>query len=139
MPGLKVIGGYAYTPFAKTLKDTEANGTIGKRLHNAPENAGNLWMTYEFQDQDLLGLKVGAGVQAVGRRYIGYTESMKTAGYATLNLMASQMWKVGDTRVTAQLNADNLLDKTYLGSVYSYSTGLYGAPRTFMGSIKVEY
>ncbi|MDD1619983.1 MAG: TonB-dependent receptor [Methylococcaceae bacterium] len=138
-PGLKLIGSYAYTPFAKTLKDTETSGTINKRLHNAPENSGNLWVTYDFQDEYLHGLKFGAGVQAVGRRYIGYTESMKTAGYATLNLMASQMWKIAGTQVTAQLNADNLLDKTYLGSVYSYSTGLYGAPRTFIGSIKVEY
>jgi iron complex outermembrane receptor protein len=53
--------------------------------------------------------------------------------------MASQMWKVGNTHVTAQLNADNLLDKTYLGAVYSYQTGMYGAPRTFIGSIKIEY
>jgi iron complex outermembrane receptor protein len=64
---------------------------------------------------------------------------MRTASYATLNLMASQMWKVGNTHVTAQLNADNLLDKTYLGAVYSYQTGMYGAPRTFIGSIKIEY
>jgi len=139
LPGLKLIGAYAYTPFAKTLKDTESKGTIGKRLHNTPENIGNLWATYEFQNEDLRGLKFGAGVQAVGQRYIGYTEAMKTSGYATLNLMASQMWKVGNSRVTAQLNADNLLDKTYLGAVYSYGQGLYGAPRTFMGSVKIEY
>jgi iron complex outermembrane receptor protein len=139
LPGWKVIGAYAYTPFAKTLKDTEANGTTGKRLHNAPEHSGSLWTTYEFQDEAVRGLKLGAGVQAVGDRFIGYDETKKTPGYATLNLMASQMWKVGDTHVTAQLNADNLLDKTYLGGIYSYGSGLYGAPRTFMGSIKVEY
>jgi len=93
----------------------------------------------EFQNSDLQGLKLGAGVQAVGRRYIGYTESAKASGYATLNLMASQMWKVSGTRLTAQLNADNLLDKAYFGGVYSYGTAVYGAPRTFMGSIKIEY
>lgn len=139
LPGWKLMGAYAYMPFAKTLKDTEANGTIGKRLHNAPENSGSLWTTYEFQNSDLQGLKLGAGVQAVGRRYIGYTESAKASGYATLNLMASQMWKVSGTRLTAQLNADNLLDKAYFGGVYSYGTAVYGAPRTFMGSIKIEY
>ncbi len=139
LPGWQVIGAYSYMPYAKTLIDTPSAGTMGKRLHNTPENSGSLWTTYDFQDEALRGLKIGAGVQAIGTRYIGYTETMKTAGYATLNLMASQMWKVGSSRVTAQLNADNLLDKTYLGGIYSYGTALYGAPRTFIGSIKIEY
>lgn len=139
LPGLKLIGAYAYMPFAKTVKDSDDSDKIGMRLHNAPENSGNIWATYEFQDADLSGLKLGAGVQAVGRRYLGYNETMRTAGYATLNLMASQMWKVGNTHLTAQLNADNLLDKTYLGAVYNFQTGMYGAPRTIMGSIKIEY
>jgi iron complex outermembrane receptor protein len=139
LPGWKIIGGYAYTPFAKTINDTDGNGTIGKRLHNVPENNGSLWSTYEFHSADFRGLKLGAGVQAVGRRYIGYTEESKAPGYATLNLMASQIWKIGNTNVTAQLNADNLLDKTYFGGLYSYGTAVYGAPRTFMGSVKIEY
>ncbi|MCX7092077.1 MAG: TonB-dependent receptor [Methylobacter sp.] len=139
LPGWKVIGAYAYTPFAKTIKDSIGAGTEGMRLHNAPVNNGNLWTTYEFQDRTLHGLKLGAGVQAVGMRQIGYTEAIKTPGYATLNLMASQSWKVSKTNVTAQLNADNLLDKTYHGGIYSYGPALYGAPRTFMGSIKIEY
>lgn len=139
LPGWKVIGAYAYTPFAKALNDTAADGTTGKRLHNVPENSSSLWTTYEFQDKSLSGLKLGAGMQAVSRRYIGYTEATKAPGYATLNLIASQMWKVGQSRVTAQLNADNLLDKSYFGGVYSYGTAVYGAPRTFMGSIKIEY
>jgi iron complex outermembrane receptor protein len=138
LPGWQVIAGYAYTPFAKTLKDSVGAGTEGRRLNNAPVNNGNLWTTYAFQDQRLHGLKVGAGVQAVGIRQIGNTEIIKAAGYATFNLMASQSWKVGKTNVTAQLNADNLLDKTYLGAVSTIGS-LYGAPRTFMGSIKVEY
>ncbi|OAI02809.1 TonB-dependent receptor [Methylomonas methanica] len=138
-PGLKLIGAYSYMPFAQTIKDSVGSDKIGKRLHNVPENSGNLWLTYDFQQSELQGLKVGAGIQAVGRRYIGYSEAIKTPGYATLNLMVSQMWKVGQTHVTAQLNADNLLDKTYLGGVYAYGMGLYGMPRTFVGSIKVEF
>jgi len=138
LPGWQVIGGYAYTPFAKTLKDSVGAGTEGKRLYNTPVNNGNLWTTYEFQSQQLHGLKVGAGVQTVGIRQIGYTEATKAPGYATFNLMASKLWKVGKTHVTAQFNADNLLDKTYIGAV-STNGSLYGAPRTFMGSIKIEY
>jgi iron complex outermembrane recepter protein len=75
----------------------------------------------------------------VGQRQIGYNETAQAPGYVTMNLMASQLWNVGKSRVTAQLNVDNLLDKTYIGSIYSYGPSNYGAPRTFMGSIKIEY
>ena len=126
-------------PYAKTTKDSFSGNKLGKRLHNAPENSGNLWTTYEFQSGDVQGLKLGAGVRAVGERQIGYTESAQAPGYTTVNLMASKLWKVGQSRITAQFNVDNLLDKTYIGSVYAYGPSYYDAPRTFIGSIKVEY
>ncbi|CAD6877236.1 TonB-dependent siderophore receptor [Methylomonas albis] len=142
LPGWNVIGGYAYTPFAKTTKDSfdgSDAGNTGLRLNNAPKHNGSLWTTYEIQGGDLQGLKVGAGVKALSQREIGYDESAQAPGYATLNLMGSQAWKVGKSKITAQLNVDNLLDKTYTASIYSYGPTYYGAPRTFMGAIKIEY
>ncbi|MGZ8160117.1 MAG: TonB-dependent siderophore receptor [Methylobacter sp.] len=139
LPGWNIIGAYAYTPFAKTLKGSTGAGMDGKRLHNAPVNNGSLWTTYEFQRPLLRGLKVGAGAQAVGQREIGYTETAQAPGYVSANLMVSKLWKVGASRLTTQLNVDNLLDKTYTASTQSNGLSSYGAPRTFMGSIKIEY
>jgi iron complex outermembrane receptor protein len=151
LPGWNIIGNYAYTPFAKTIKDAsiifDANfnpigvgpGNTGKRLNNAPVHNGNLWTTYEFQNGWAQGLKFGAGVQAVSQREIGYGETGQAPGYVTLNLMASKLWKVGKTNITTQLNVDNVLDKTYFGKVYSYGPTEYGAPLAFMGAVKVEY
>lgn len=139
LPGWNIIGAYAYTPFAKTLKSDFWAGSEGMRLHNAPENSGSLWTTYEFQQPLLHGLKVGAGVQAVDEREIGYTETAQAPGYVTANLMVSKRWKVGVSRLTTQLNVDNLLDQTYTASTQSNGLSSYGAPRTFMGSIKIEY
>ncbi|XVL51565.1 TonB-dependent receptor [Methylobacter sp. G7] len=139
LPGWNIIGAYAYTPFAKTLKGSVGAGMDGKRLHNAPVNNGSLWTTYEFQQPLLHGLKVGAGAQAVGQREIGYIETAQAPGYVTANLMVSKLWKVGASRLTTQLNVDNLLDKTYTASTQSNGLSSYGAPRTFMGSIKIEY
>jgi len=139
LPGWNIIGAYAYTPFAKTLRDSVGADTEGKRLSNAPEHSGSLWTTYEFQQKDLHGITLGAGMQAVDERQIGYNETAQAPGYVTVNLMASKFWDVGDSRVTAQLNIDNLLDKTYIASIYSFGPTLYGAPRTFMGSVKVEF
>ncbi len=139
LPGWNIIGAYAYTPFAKTLKGSVGAGMDGMRLHNAPVNNGSLWTTYEFQQPLLHGLKVGAGAQAVGRREIGYIETAQAPGYVSANLMVSKLWKVGASRLTTQLNVDNLLDKTYTASTQSNGLSSYGAPRTFMGSIKIEY
>jgi len=139
LPGWSIIGAYAYTPFAKTTKDSAGFGNSGKRLNNAPEHSGSLWTTYEFQKPLLQGVKIGAGMQAVGQREIGYNETAQAPGYVTMNMMLSKFWKIGASRVTAQLNIDNLTDKTYFGSIYSYGPSQYGAPRTFMGAIKIEY
>jgi iron complex outermembrane recepter protein len=151
LPGWNVIANYAYTPFAKTTKDAAIiydenfnpigvnEGNIGKRLNNAPEYNGNVWTTYEFQGGMFQGLKFGAGVQAVSQREIGYNEQGQAPGYVTFNLMASKLWKVGKTNITTQLNVDNVLDKTYVGKVYSYGPTEFGAPLSFMGAVKVEY
>ncbi|MDO9104634.1 MAG: TonB-dependent receptor [Methylovulum sp.] len=139
LPGWNVIAAYAYTPFAKTVKDSIGAGTEGKRLNNAPEHNGSLWTTYEFQHEPLHGIKLGAGMQAVDERQIGYNETAQAPGYVTANLMGSKLWKMGDARVTAQLNIDNLFDQNYIAAIYSYGPSNYGAPRTFMGSVKVEY
>jgi len=139
LPGWNIIGAYAYTPFAETIKDDFSAANLGKRLNNAPKNSGSLWTTYELQQAMLHGLKFGAGMQAVEQREIGYNETAQAPGYVTANLMVSKLWNVGKSRLTTQLNVDNLLDKTYTSSVYSYGPSNYGAPRTFMGSIKIEY
>ena len=69
-------------------------------------------------------------------------------GYATVDLMAAYSLKVGKSKITAQLNINNLLDKYYLTNAYlggtsaaGYDAGYvsFGAPRTAMGSIKVEF
>lgn len=142
LPGWNVIGGYAWTPFAQTTKDSFTGadaGNTGLRLNNAPRHNGNLWSTYEIQSGDLQGVKFGAGMRALTQREIGYNESAQAPGYVTMNLMGSKAWKIGKSKITTQLNIDNLLDKTYTASIYSYGPTYYGAPRTFMGSIKVEY
>ena len=69
----------------------------------------------------------------------GYNETAQAPGYVTASLMVSKLWKVGASRLTTQVNLDNLIDKTYASSIYSYGPSNYGAPRTVMGSIKIEY
>jgi len=137
LPGWKIIGGYAYMPFADITQDVE-QGNTGNRLPLAPVHSGSIWNTYEFQYNELRGLKFGAGVVAAGQRQGSPANNYQLPGYATVNLLASYSKNVGKSKVTAQLNVDNLFDKTY----YTSNTGNEISPlasRTFMGSVRVEF
>jgi len=72
----------------------------------------------------------------------GSRNGYQTAGYATVDLLAAYSWKVEKSKITAQLNVNNLLDKTYFPDAYwsgASSTRTIGTPRSLLGSIKVEF
>ncbi|QSA96565.1 TonB-dependent receptor [Methylococcus sp. EFPC2] len=138
LPGWRLIGSYSYLPFAK-ITDDGAGAKEGNRLFLAPRNAGSLWSTYEFQYGELRGLKFGAGLRAVGQREGNPENSFELPGYTTVNLMASYGINVGPSKVLLQLNVDNLIDKNYFLNTNSGSHILPGAPRTFLGSVRVDF
>jgi iron complex outermembrane receptor protein len=55
--------------------------------------------------------------------------------------MAGYTWKIGRSLAHLQLNVDNLLDKGYFegGAFFGPYRIIPGAPRTFLGSIRVEF
>ncbi len=141
LPGWKVIGAYTHLAYASINKDGNdgVSGNTGNRMFLAPRNFGSLWNTYEIQTGNLRGLKFGAGVVGADQSQGNPENSYQLPGYTTINLLTSYGMNIGKTKATVQLNVNNLLDKTY----YSGSNGgnfiSFGAPRTFMGSIKLEY
>ncbi len=142
LPGWRVIGAYTHLPYAVINKDVGFNGGLGNtghRMFNTPRNYGSLWNTYEFQYADLRGLKIGGGVIAAGQSQGDNENDYQLPGYATVNLLASYGLNVAGKKLTFQLNANNLLDKTYYpGSNSGYTIGV-GSPRTFLGSVKLEF
>jgi len=135
LPGWRVIGAYAYLPDATINTGINA----GNRLFLAPEHSGSLWTTYEFEQGAFQGLKFGSGVNGVSQRQGDEANDYQLPGYVTWNLMLGYGLKVGPTRVSAQLNIDNLIDKTYYAGSNSTYQIQFGAPRTFLGSLRVEY
>lgn len=146
LPGLRVIGGYAYMPFAEITKDSKLEfddlgnpvgagpGLEGSRLWAVPRHQGSLWGTYEFQRGNLDGLQIGAGVFAAGKVYNDIENTIVLPSYETISLMASYRFNVGRTPLTAQLNVDNAFDEHY----YNYGAQ-FGAPRSFKAAISVEF
>lgn len=138
LPGWNIIANYAYTD----SEITRANDiTQGNSLPNVPKHAGNIWSTYTFQNEMLSGLRIGGGVTLRGKREGNRENNFQMPGYTLVNLMTSYAMKVGKTRVTAQLNVNNLFDIDYFPSSIGFGRGriVVGTPRVFLGSIRVEY
>lgn len=138
LPGLDVIATYAYT-HSEILQNND--GTVGNRFPNVPKHAGSLWSVYRFQEPRLKGWKVGAGLLARGERQGNQQNDFQMPGYVLVNLMTSYTIHVGPTRLTAQLNVDNLLGQEYFPSSAGFGRGRIdiGTPRFFMGSLKMEF
>jgi iron complex outermembrane receptor protein len=142
LPGWKVIGAYTHMPYANINKDVDFSGgpgDTGNRMFNTPRNFGSLWNTYEFRNAALRGLKLGGGVVAAGPSQGRNQNDFQLPGYATVNLLASYGLNINKTRVTLQLNANNLLDKTYYPGTNTDTRVGIGAPRSFLGSVRLEF
>ena len=159
LPGWKVIANYTNDDvrFTKINPATVGPGGpgAGERFFGVPRNQASLWTTYEFQnDSALKGLKIGAGYHYFGSTPVGDITNPPfdwrlIPSYGTVDLMAAYSWNYAGTKMTAQLNVTNLLDRTYytgvavdfaspapgaVGGVYRS----YGAPFAVVGSLRAE-
>ncbi|NOS76055.1 MAG: TonB-dependent receptor, partial [Methyloglobulus sp.] len=147
LPGWNLIGTYTNME-TRVLKASDTSGFSpleGSRLWGVSRNVGSLWSTYEVQNGDFKGFKFGSGVTLRdGQTGCCSKPASSIPGYATVDLLAAYSREIGKAKVTAQLNVNNLLDKHYFSSHQLYrdfNEGYveYGQPRTFMGSITVQY
>jgi iron complex outermembrane recepter protein len=150
-PGWRFIGAYTYMSTDIAQGITSGNGFFlpgpslqGQPLPGVPNSFGSFWTTYEIQSGPLKHLCLGGGVlgqsgsQAYGTDLNRNNVIEKIPGYATLNLMAAYPFQVGNFRLTAQLNVNNVLDSTYYSAV-STDMATPGAPVNFMASLKAEF
>lgn len=140
---ISVIGSYAFID-ARITKDY--SGLQGNRLNNVPEHSGSLWLKYEVKEYEPLdGWSFGIGMFAVGKRQGDDANTFVLPGYVRLDAFTSYRYQLGDSRLIAQFNIRNLLDKTYYESTDPFQSapprvGIYpGAPLTAMGSIRLEF
>jgi iron complex outermembrane receptor protein len=137
LPNWNVIASYAHVN-TEIIKD--ASYLVGNQLSNVPRNSGSLWNTYYFKDEFLKGFKLGAGVVARGQRQGDPENSFQLPGYVTLGLMTGYEFRIGKTKLLTQFNVDNLLDKYYFSESGGFRGGaVYGAPRSYMGTVRVEF
>lgn len=131
---LKLIATYAYTD-TKVTKDN--SGRVGNELVNVPEHQASLWGTYQLSEQ----FRIGLGEVLVGSRQGDANNSLQLPGYARTDAMAAYSQSIGKTRLTYQLNINNVLNKYYYSdsSAGNRNTVLLGEPISVIGSLRLEY
>ncbi|OAI02814.1 TonB-dependent siderophore receptor [Methylomonas methanica] len=128
-----LLATYAYT---QVNYIEEFSGLRGNRLENVPRHQGSLWGTWQFNE----AFKAGLGVVAIGSRPGDSNNTFTLPGYARLDAMAAYTHRIGQHKLTAQLNINNLLDKEYYANTDGGSLGaIPGYPINVLGSLKYEF
>ncbi len=133
--GLDLIASYANTG-TKIIQDN--SGNEGNEMPNAPRHQGSLWLKYAFQSEELQGLSLSGGVYAASSRYGDAANSYSDGSYARLDLASSYQFKAGSHKMTAHLNIENITDEKYY-LLRSRWSNMPAAPRTFMGSLNIDF
>ncbi|MDD2863125.1 MAG: TonB-dependent receptor [Methylococcales bacterium] len=134
---LNLILTYAYTDARVTQNGANTNGALGKRLINVPEHQASLWGTYQFTPE----FKAGIGGIVVDSRAGQSWSTLELPGYVRMDMMAAYVKPIGKTRLTTQVNLNNVLDKEYYSGATTQgaSNTITGNPLSVMGSLKLEY
>ena len=104
LPGLNAIITYANQDVRITKSnDTADSGSTfieGNRLEFVPRNTGSVWTTYEVQQGELKGFKIGVGVR-MQDGVVNADNTFNLPGYALVGLMAGYSINVDKTKITA--------------------------------------
>ncbi len=128
---LNLIASYAFTDARITRDNT---GNEGHRLPNVAEHTASLWTTYDVTER----FTAGTGIFLASDKAGDPENSFKLPGYARWDMMAAYRFNIGKSRLTAQVNVNNILDKEYYESI-NFSNILAAEPLTVLGSIRLEY
>ncbi|MBC3764779.1 TonB-dependent receptor [Neptunicella marina] len=100
-----ITAGYAYQDSEVTAG---AEAELGFPLARAPKNSASLWGRYDLSKQ----ISAGLGVEYVGERYNGTSDTRRKANsYTLLDMMVS--YQVNE-KFAVRLNGSNLTDKDYI-------------------------
>lgn len=134
LPGWSVAANY--TQF-------EAEDADDNRINTLyPQKLLRVFTTYRFRGA-MDGLTIGGGVNWEDTSYsdtinpiTGEDERLEVESYALVNLMAR--YELGNG-LSAQLNAENLFDKTYYSQIGFYNQLAYGEPRNVTLTLRYQF
>lgn len=142
---LSLIASFAYTD-ARYVRTAFGDDHYGRHLPGVAPSAGSIWAKYDFQQPELNGFSVGAGVYAASDRAgdKGYSTYYYTLpAYARVDLMAAYKFDYMGKKLTAQLNINNVNNARYFAPCLPYNCSkafnAVGEPLTVKGELRAEF
>ena len=132
---LRMISSLAFT---NTEITKDGDGNEGNRLPNAPKYQYSLWFDYNVSGDNQLGLSIGGGLFGSGQRFGNRKNTYDDGKYTTVDLYSAYKFMMNNTKVTAQLNVNNVFNEKfyYLGSS---SSNLPNAPTNATATVRVDF
>lgn len=134
---LRLQAAYTYTDirYKKSSQDEQ-----GKRAVYAPRNMASTWLSYDVKSGPLDGLTIGSGMRYVNGVTTDRLNTHTLPSYTLVDIAVGyDLSKVGIKGLNAQLNVNNLTDKSYVAACNSLSYCYFGAERSIVGSISWKF
>ncbi|GEC71079.1 iron complex outermembrane recepter protein [Flavobacterium flevense] len=106
IPGLNIVGGYAYNENKYTRAST---ALLGKSLVASPKNVANIWASYVVPEGKIKGLGIGVGGNYVSDSWFETTNTFVLPSYTLLN--GTLFYDQPKYRIA--LKGNNLLNEKY--------------------------
>ncbi|HVN69343.1 MAG TPA: TonB-dependent siderophore receptor [Candidatus Binatia bacterium] len=146
-PQWQAVANYAVTNAVVTSSNDPIN-PVGSPLGEVPHYLARLWVTHDFRKSPN-GPKIGGGIGFNGPEPYLYAggSGLVIPPYCTVDLMASDGFRIGQSSVRAQINATNVFNRRYYADAqnsssffvtkapYTAFTALYGPPQQVTGEI----
>ncbi len=141
--GFSLYGSYSYTDSTYRDDVVDASGTVtpikGKTVVDSPKHIARAEISYDHK-----GAFGRIGVNYMSRRYYTYTNDQSVPGRVIVDASVGYRF---NQNLELQLNATNLLDKRYIGTIGSGGFGnsgdaqtlLVGAPAQFFATLKAGF
>lgn len=134
---LRLQAAYTYTDIRYKKSSPEEQG---KRAVYAPRNQASAWLSYDVKSGPLDGLTVGSGVRYVNGITSDRQNTHTLPSYTLVDLAVGyDLSKVGLKGLSAQVNVNNLTDKSYIAACNSLSYCYFGAERSIVGSLSYTF
>ncbi len=128
---------YTYTDIRYKKSSPEEQG---KRAVYAPRNQASAWLSYDVKSGPLDGLTLGSGVRYVNGITSDRLNTHTLPSWTLVDMaIGYDLSKVGIKDLSAQLNVNNLTDKSYIAACNSLSYCYFGAERSIVGSVSWKF
>lgn len=132
-PGLDLIAAYTYLD--TTILRSNA-GDQGNRNTNVPMHQATLWGKYTVQAGPFSGVGLGTGVRYIGNTFGDTANTIRIPSYVLLDAVVDYAW---NKRWQLAVNANNVLDKTFVSTCSSEAACWYGDARRVIATLRYNW